>query len=271
MIAEATRHPQTFLQYEIRRDGQFDYVETKPGHSETLVLLHGLFGAMSNFKCILEDFAEKINVVIPLLPIYGLPTPKVNVIGLTEYVSAFIAMKKFGPVHILGNSAGGHVGLLYALDNPKQVRSITLTGSSGLFESVLGSTFPRRGDYDYVRDVSVKVFYDTSLATKEMVDEVFSAVNDPARAICVLRIAKSALRHNLADRLHRITAPVLLVWGRNDTITPPFVAEQFDALIPDTRLHWIDKCGHAPMMERPDEFNAALRAFLHELDVLDPA
>ena len=50
--------------------------------------------------------------------------------------------------------------------------------------------------------------------------------------------------------------------GREDDITPPFVAEKFQELIPNTRLEFIEKCGHAPMMERPKEFNSILKEFL---------
>jgi pimeloyl-ACP methyl ester carboxylesterase len=55
------------------------------------------------------------------------------------------------------------------------------------------------------------------------------------------------------------------VWGKQDDVTPPFVAEKFHELLPDSRLQWVDKCGHAPMMEHPDEFNALLREFLEEI------
>ena len=52
--------------------------------------------------------------------------------------------------------------------------------------------------------------------------------------------------------------PVCLIWGKNDIITPPEVAEEFLAGFPDADLHWIDECGHAPMMEHPDTFNQIL-------------
>lgn len=249
----------------VQREEGFEYIQTDPDNPNVLILLHGLFGAMSNFKYILHEFGNKINIVIPILPFFKLPIKKVNVVGLTEHLTAFIDFMGFEKIHLLGNSVGGHVGLLYTLENADRIKSLILTGSSGLYESSLGSTFPRRGDYDYIRDVSVKVFYDTSLASKEMVDEVFEIVNDRSRAIRVLHIARSAIRYNLSDEIHRIKCPVLLVWGKNDTITPPFVAEKFAELVEDTHLYWIDKCGHAPMMEHPLEFNRILKKFLLEI------
>jgi pimeloyl-ACP methyl ester carboxylesterase len=78
----------------------------------------------------------------------------------------------------------------------------------------------------------------------------------------VLATAKSAIRHNLSDKLHEIKAPTLLVWGRQDIITPPFVGEKFKELIPHAQLFFIEECGHAPMMEHPETFNKLLEDFL---------
>ena len=107
-------------------------------------------------------------------------------------------------------------------------------------------------------------FYRPEVATKELVDEVYDIVNDRNKAIRVIAIAKSALRHNIGDRLYQIKSPVLLVWGKDDSITPAFVGEQFHELLPDSRLFILDQCGHAPMMEHPEEFNRLLEAFLVE-------
>jgi pimeloyl-ACP methyl ester carboxylesterase len=142
---------------------------------------------------------------------------------------------------------------------------MTLTGSSGLFEEPLGSTFPKRGDYEFVKRKTEGTFYDPAVASKELVDEVYDIVNDRNKAIRVIAIAKSALRHNIGDRLHQIKRPALLVWGRDDTITPAFVGEQFHELLPNSKLVIMEKCGHAPMMEHPKEFNRILNDFLVEI------
>lgn len=105
-------------------------------------------------------------------------------------------------------------------------------------------------------------FYDPKIATKELVDEVYNIVNNRLKALKIIALAKSAIRHNLGEELREITVPTCLIWGKNDTITPPMVAEEFRSLIPNAELHWIDKCGHAPMMEVPDEFNQILAGFL---------
>jgi 2-hydroxy-6-oxonona-2,4-dienedioate hydrolase len=142
---------------------------------------------------------------------------------------------------------------------------LTLTGSSGLFESGMGNSFPKRGDYEFMKAKTEETFYDPKVATKELVDEVFEIVNNRGKAIRIIATAKSAIRHNLSDKLHNIKIPSLLIWGRNDTITPPFVAEKFKELLPNARLEFIDKCGHAPMMEQPEIFNKILEDFLEKI------
>ncbi len=249
----------------IREEGGFKYIESGGRNGEVLLLLHGLFGALSNFEALYRRFSEEYNVVIPMLPIYEMPILEVSVTGLVDFVTRFVEYKGFDKVHLLGNSLGGHIALLYALAHPERVASITLTGSSGLFESAFGSAFPKRGDYEYIRRKTEDTFYDPAVATKELVDEVFDIVNDRSKGLRIVMTAKSAVRHNLADKLSRISAPTLLVWGKQDAVTPPFVAEKFHELIDNSKLYFLDKCGHAPMMERPEEFNEILASFLKEV------
>ncbi len=252
------------MNYDIIEEGRFKYVESR-GSEEHLILLHGLFGALSNFEGIINHFAGKYNVIVPILPIFDLPIRKVSVGGLVDYVADFVNYKGFDKIHLLGNSLGGHIALLYSLVHPQKVASITLTGSSGLFESAMGTSFPKRGDYDFIRKKTESTFYDPKVASKALVDEVFDIINDRNKAIRVIATAKSAVRHNLGDKLHQITLPTLLIWGKQDQITPPFVGEKFSELLENSRLIFVDECGHAPMMEHPDTFNRHLESFLDEV------
>lgn len=251
------------MRYEIKQDNGFKYIETEGG-KENLLLLHGLFGALSNFEGIISRFSKAYNVIVPLLPIFELPIRKLSVTGLVDHVAEFVNYKGYEQIHVLGNSLGGHIALLYTLAYPEKVRSVILTGSSGLFESAMGSSFPKRGDYEFIKKKTQSTFYDPNVASKELIDEVFDTVNDRNKAIRIIATAKSAVRHNLGDKLHQITAPVLLVWGKQDQITPPFVGEQFHELIANSKLVFLDQCGHAPMMEHEDVFNEHLAAFLLE-------
>lgn len=248
------------MDYEIKHHGKFRYVEE--GSGETLVLLHGLFGALSNFQDLIGYFKDYVKVVVPMLPLYDLTLLDTTVSGLAKYVNRFIEARGYDQIHLLGNSLGGHVGLVYALNHPERIKTIILTGSSGLFENGMGETYPKRGNYEFIKKKTELTFYDPAVASKELVDEVFEIVNNRLKAIKIISLAKSAIRHNLGDELQDIKAPTLLIWGRNDTITPPLVAEEFHRLIPNSEVHYIDCCGHAPMMEVPGEFNTILDEFL---------
>ncbi|MEM9929131.1 MAG: alpha/beta hydrolase [Bacteroidota bacterium] len=251
----------------MKQEGKFKYLETG-GPGEPLVLLHGLFGGLSNFGAQVEYFKDKYNVIIPTLPIMTLPLRKVSLAGLVDYLEDFLQHKNLSGIHVMGNSLGGHVSILYALAHPKQVATITLSGSSGLFESAMGNTLPPRKNYEFIKKKVETTFYDPAVSSKELVDEVFATVNDRNKGLRIIMTAKSAVRHNLAHKLNQIKVPTLLIWGNQDTITPPFVGEQFNELIENSELHFIDKCAHAPMMERPEEFNTIMADWLERVRVV---
>lgn len=238
----------------------FKYIEK--GEGDVLFLLHGLFGALSNFTQVIDYFSQKYKVVFPFLPLYDLPLASSTVSGMVKHISKFIEYKGYKNIHILGNSLGGHIAQVYALDNISNVKSLVLTGSSGLFENSLGDGYPNKENKDYIRKKTAYTFYDPKHATDELVDEVYETVNNRAKAIRVVTMAKSAVRHNLRKDLEKLTMPVKLIWGKNDTITPPFVAEEFEKLLPNASLEFIDQCGHAAMMEKPEVFNQILEDFL---------
>jgi pimeloyl-ACP methyl ester carboxylesterase len=248
------------MHYEIKKENDFQFIEE--GNGPVLLLLHGLFGALSNWKDVVDHFAKNYRVVIPLMPIYTLPVLNTNVKALSEFVHDFIKYKQYSDITLIGNSLGGHVSLVYLKKHPEKIKALVLTGSSGLYENAMGGTFPKREDYNYIKHKVEITFYDPKTATKELVDECFSIVNDKGKLIRILSLAKSAIRHNMSDDLKNFNLPVCLIWGKNDTVTPPDVAEEFHRLLPNSQLFWIDKCGHAPMMEQPEEFNRVLEGWL---------
>jgi 2-hydroxy-6-oxonona-2,4-dienedioate hydrolase len=248
------------MNYEIKQVDKFRFIEE--GEGEILLLLHGLFGAMSNFEHLIGHFSKNFRVVVPILPLFDLDIFHTSVGGLEKYVQKFIETRGYHDIHLLGNSLGGHVALVHVLKHPEQIKTLSLTGSSGLFENGMGDSYPKRGDYEYIKKKTQLTFYDPAVATKELVDEVFEITNNRLKVIKIIALAKSAIRNNLGEELNQIKQPTLLIWGNNDTITPPFVGKEFNKLIPNSELHFIDKCGHAPMMEVPGEFNVILDGFL---------
>jgi pimeloyl-ACP methyl ester carboxylesterase len=251
------------MENKIIKDGKYRYIEK--GEGTPIIILHGLMGGLSNFHGVTDHFPKKgYKVLVPELPIYGMPMLKTNVKQFAKFVEGFIEFKGLEDVILLGNSLGGHIGLLHTKLYPKMVKALVITGSSGLYESAMGDGYPRRGDYDFIKKKAENVFYDPAFATKEIVDEVFATVNDRNKIVKTLAIAKSAIRHNMADDLPKMDTPTCIIWGKNDTVTPPDVADLFHELLPDSDLFWIDKCGHAPMMEHPQKFNAILDDWLEK-------
>lgn len=249
------------MEEHIKQEGNFKYFER--GEGTPIVILHGLMGGLSNFDGVMNYFPEEgYKVVIPELPLYEMPLLKTNIKNLTTYIKEFIDFKAYGEVILVGNSLGGHVGLLTTKLFPDIVKGLVITGSSGLYESAMGESYPKRGDYEYIKKKAQDVFYDPEVATQEIIDDVYSVVNDRSKLIRTLSIAKSAIRHNMAKDLPNMHTPTCIIWGRQDQVTPPEVAKDFDKLLPDSELFWIEKCGHAAMMEHPDEFNSLLHSWL---------
>tara|TARA_B100001250_G_C19730572_1_gene758268 strand:+ start:94 stop:843 length:750 start_codon:yes stop_codon:yes gene_type:complete len=235
----------------------YNYIDR--GVGEPIILLHGLMGAVSNF----EDTIERLpkygyRVILPMLPLYEMPILNTNVNELAKFINRFIKDLKLTEFSILGNSLGGHVGLILALQQPKKIKNLILSGSSGLYENTLGGQFPKRGNYEYIKTKTEEVFFDPKKATKKLVDEVFEIVNSREKVLRVLMMAKSAIRHNMKEDLPKITQNTCIIWGKNDKITPPDVGQEFHDSIENSELFWIDQCGHAPMIEEPIQFNEIL-------------
>lgn len=245
----------------------FTYLEHGQGHP--LVLLHGLMGGLSNFQKMADFFSSRgYRVLIPQLPIHDLPVLSTNLSSLAKYIVRFLNEVVGEPVTIVGNSMGGHIGLIMATDYREWVHSLVLTGSSGLYERSFGDSFPRKGDREYIKRKTQEVFYDPQVATEELVDEVFAVVNDRMKGIKTVLLAKSAIKHNMAEEMKKISCPVCIIWGENDNVTPPEVATEMNRIIPDSELFWIPKCGHAAMMERPEEFNLLLHSWLLKKNIV---
>ena len=250
-----------FMKHPITKDGKYQYVSL--GAGTPIVILHGLMGGLSNFEGVMDHFPAKgYRVIVPELPIYDMPLLKTTVKHFADYVDGFLKHLNLNEVILLGNSLGGHIGLLETKMNPEMIKGLVITGSSGLYESAMGDGYPKRGDYEFIKKKAQEVFYDPAVATKEIVDEVFATVNDRIKLVKTLAIAKSAIRHNMSKDLPKMKTPTCIIWGENDGVTPPNVADEFNALLPDANLFWIEKCGHAPMMEHPDTFNSILEKWL---------
>lgn len=247
------------MNYKTKAYKSTQYVDE--GEGDIIVLLHGLFGSLSNFSDLIDHFSKTNRVILPILPLYSSSLLGTSLNTLVDFLDDFIEDHRLENICLVGNSLGGHLALLYALRKPSKIKSMVLTASSGLFENSMGNSYPKK-DYEYIKRKTEETFYDPRMATKELIDEVYEIVNDREKVLRVLFLAKSAIRNNLKSELSKIHIPVLLVWGKQDIITPPFVAEEFQKLLPNATMVILDKAGHAPMMEQPTLFIENMESFL---------
>lgn len=232
------------------------------GHGQPVVLLHGLFGSLSNWSYVAYEFTATHRVIIPRLPLYSNPISKERLNDLVGYLQDFIEAHQLEKIILMGNSLGGHIALLYTWKNPEHVQKLILTGSSGLYENSFGGSFPRIKDYEYIRGKIGETFYKSEIITKELVDEVYATVQSRSKTLSLIGLARAAQRNNVTDILTQINIHTLLIWGLQDAITPPEVALEFHELLPYSEVIFLDHCGHVPMMEQPKLFNNHVRKFL---------
>ena len=235
------------------------------GDGDPVLLLHGLMGEMDHWESTLDALGPYRRPIALELPIFDPDLPDVSVPALADYVRRFMAAIELPPAVVCGNSLGGHVALELALSHPESVEGLILTGSSGLFERSFTPHVPHTPTRAYVREKMEEVFYDPALVTPEWVESVRRIVTTRRTALRVLQVARAAKRHNVEERLSRIGVPTLLVWGKDDRITPMDVAERFHARIRGSQLVYLPNCGHAPMLECPEAFNAAVGEWLVDI------
>jgi pimeloyl-ACP methyl ester carboxylesterase len=241
------------------------YTEVGRGE-QPVVLLHGLFGTPENWRGVMEALADDYRLLAPQFPIDHSPDrhgPQFQSIAqLTEYVGDFFDLVGLDQAVLCGNSLGGQVAIDFCLDHPGRIEKLVLTGSAGLFENNLGSGRTLRATREMVRQQAGEIFYDPRHVTDELVEEVYQVLCDRRYARFLIRVAKATRNRDMRQDLVKLDVPTLIVWGRNDRVTPPFVAEQFSDGITGAELVFLDRCGHAPPIERPGAFSRALRAFL---------
>lgn len=255
--------------FKIHNYNGFEFVKISNGVEGTssLIFLHGMFGGLSNYDPLLK-LVQHQNIFVPSIPVYDFETSELTINRLTRWLRTFCEALEITSPILLGNSMGGHLALDYTLQYPEDVRAVVLTGSSGLQEKDFGSTCPKRNDREYIRKQAQHTFYD-DLIDDTILDEIMEVITTPSKLKNLLAIARNTHEYNMEEYLSQIKQETLLIWGKNDEITPPEVAQTFYQKLPNARLRWIDKCGHAPMMEHPKTFALFLNEFLTELQNKD--
>ena len=212
------------------------------------------------------ELASRYRVIAPQLPVDPQPgrrwTGIRSIDDLGDYVEHLIEKLDLGKFVICGNSLGGLVSIEYCLRHPERAAGLVLAGSAGLYERGLTNGARLRPTRALVRTMAADILYDKTLVTEQLVDEWHSAFLDRDYVRFVLRVSRATRDRCVKDELSRLKLPTLMIWGRDDEITPPSVAKEFQSRIDDVELRLIDNCGHAPNLEQPAVFAQMLQKFL---------
>jgi pimeloyl-ACP methyl ester carboxylesterase len=202
---------------------------------------------------------------IPLLELSG---HDCCIQGVTAITARFLEnhiIPQYGRPILAGNSFGGHVALRLAIEHPHLVRALVLAGSSGLIERSIVADIQIRPSREWLRKKIAELFFDQSKMREADLDRAFAALSARGGARAMVKLSRSARRNHLGDLLSTIQCPVFLIWGKQDIVTPPEAAEGFLRYLPHAKIDWYDRCGHAPMIECPDQFAASLIRFAEAL------
>lgn len=232
----------------------------------TVVFLHGLFGSPAHWTEVMSLLAPHYRVIAPQLPIDHRSDRRKNGVTsireLQEVVAELLEGLRLERFVLCGNSLGGLIAIDYALQHPDRVQGLVLAGSAGLYERSLTQGVKPKATREFVRTVIRDIFHDEAMITDPLIDEWYAAISDRDYARFILRLSRATRDRCVEEELSKIQAPTLIIWGRNDKITPPYVGEQFRDRIEGATLQFIDECGHSPNLEQPHAFGDLIQAFL---------
>lgn len=236
------------------------------GRGVPVVFLHGLVGLNEHWEGVVERSRTKMRCVLFELPLLQLRGDQCSIQGATDVTARFLREYMNEPAVLVGNSFGGHIAAKLALAYPAQVRGLVLAGASGIIEKSMVSDIQIRPSREWLARKIGELFFDQSFMRSADLDRAYKELSDRGGARAMVKLSRSARKDHLGDSMRSITAPTLLIWGKQDVVTPPEAAAGFKKHIPHSKMVWFDRCGHAPMIEKPDEFAQAMLEFAVELE-----
>ncbi len=249
---------------QLHESGGFRYIDSGANcDCPPLLLLHGLLGNPEGWFDAASALVDRgYRAIVPDLKLDELSRKQSNVQGIVDYVRRFTTFLGLDQMILIGNSLGGQIAIRYTTCYPECVAGLLLSASSGIYETEVGHTTFRRNDRNYIRVKAEKTFYDPAMVTEDLVDRISDIATNRLRALRFVWLARSSMKDLVIGELEKIDVPACLIWGSEDQITPPDVAHTFQELLPNAKLRFIEKCGHAPMMEHPEIFNRLMLEFL---------
>lgn len=236
------------------------------GTGASVVFLHGLVGLNEHWEEVVRLAEGQVRCTMLQVPLLDLRGEDCSIDGVTDLTIDFLEQNFDHPVVLVGNSFGGHVALRVSLQRPDLVRGLVLAGSSGLIEKSMVSDIQIRPSRAWLERKIGELFYDPSTHMRASdIERAHQQLSERGGARAMVRLSRSARKNHLGSRMSGINQPTLLIWGKQDIVTPPEAANQFAQMLPKSRLVWFDRCGHVPMMEHPEPFAAELVEFVESL------
>ena len=251
------------MRLRLRKRKKFTFLREGPS-GKTLIMLHGMFGAVWNFKWLFDHLKNDYDVIVLELPVHG-GGPSAKVQDFTEFLHEFITQMGLKNVTLIGNSFGGLIAADYNNSYPEEVLAMVLISPAGLEEnSVLGDGKVPRRDREKIKEIILKTFYDARHVTEKLLDEVM-AITTSRRALYTSHLFQAARKYSVRNFLSNFKLPVMIIGGENDEITPPYVMEEFNSKIQGSELYIFPKCCHAAHIEVPPQVYNVLNPFLRKV------
>jgi pimeloyl-ACP methyl ester carboxylesterase len=254
------------------------------GEGPVVLLVHGLACSVEFWQCNVGPLAREHRVYALDLPGFGLSDKEVGDFSL-EYAASFL--KSFmdavgaGRATLAGNSMGGTLCAQFAVQFPERTDGLILVGSAGFGREL--NPFLRMWSVPLVGDLVFRVyqrafpalkrwvFCDASSIRAEWLEGAAAMLRMPGVRENTLRVARMGIdlrgqREEMFRSLHvglgSLTVPTLIVWGDRDAAVPVAHAYVAEKLIPHSEVRIMERCGHTPQAERPEEFNELVLGFL---------
>lgn len=249
-----------------------------------LILVHGLGGYAESWMFNIDALAKNFHVYVLDLIGFGKsekPNTSYTYDDFVKFINEFMEKMNIEKASMIGHSLGGGIVLHYALQFPEKLNNLVLVCSSCLGKElsiflkiasipIIGEKLFGTSRKD-IRKIYNELVYDTSLVTDEYIELGYQMSSLPEAKRSFIKTLRSTAnffghKSKIVDRikinLHKIQAPTLIIWGKQDKFLPVSHAYIAKKSIPNSTLHLFEKCGHMPMYEYIDDFNSIVIKFL---------
>ncbi len=261
----------TYLELEGTRVRYVDVGEGPP-----VVLLHGFASSIENWITVMPKLVKDHRIIAIDMRGFGWtdrPVADYSPTAQAKLLKAVLDERKVGKIALVGHSYGSSVALAFALEYPAQVERIALydawvydsqlpsmfhmARAKGVGEVLFGLFYSER----YEERLTMG-FYDPDIVSEQLAEDVERAFERPGTRFGALEAVRGMRFDELEPKYRTITVPTLLLWGREDRVTPVSVGERLVRQLPNAKLNVYPRCGHFPMIEAASDSTRDLSAFL---------